>query len=166
MLVERAPFAPGVLLSVPANGSYQVMLTIGATVTGQNFGAVLTNIAVPLTLPPSDPFPAQGNANADYVEALYRSILDRNADPAGLANWSPTTILPLPGPRDDPAIQSSRSSGWPTISFQFFFCSSLKSASILSACSLRIFNTFGRISSGLPPDWASFISGSIFFCIS
>jgi hypothetical protein len=41
-----------------------------------------------LTLPPNTPFPAQGNANADYVEALYRSILDRNADPGGLAGWT------------------------------------------------------------------------------
>jgi uncharacterized repeat protein (TIGR01451 family) len=78
----------GVLQSVPANGSYLVTVAIGATVTGQNFADVLTNIAVPLTLPPSVPFPAQANANADYVEALYRSILDRNADPAGLANWT------------------------------------------------------------------------------
>jgi Domain of unknown function (DUF4214)/SdrD B-like domain len=78
----------GVLLSVPANGNYQMPLTIGANVTGQNFGDVLTSIAVPLTLPPSDAFPAQGNANADYVEALYRAILDRNADAGGLANWT------------------------------------------------------------------------------
>jgi hypothetical protein len=78
----------GVLLSVPANGSYQVTVTIGASATGQNFGDVLTSIAVPLTLPPSVPFPAQGNANADYVEAIYRAVLDRNADAGGLANWT------------------------------------------------------------------------------
>src|SRR5262249_44710518 len=41
-----------------------------------------------LTLTPSTPFPAQGNANADYVEALYRAILNRDADAAGLANWT------------------------------------------------------------------------------
>jgi uncharacterized repeat protein (TIGR01451 family) len=78
----------GVLLSAPANDSYQVTLTSGASVTGQNFADVLTSIAVPLTLPPSIPFPAQGNANADYVEAVYRAVLDRNADPGGLANWT------------------------------------------------------------------------------
>jgi hypothetical protein len=86
--IVREQLFGGVLLSVPANGNYQVMLTIGATATGQNFGDVLTNIAVPLTLPPNTPFPAQGSANADYVEALYRSILDRNADAGGLANWT------------------------------------------------------------------------------
>src|SRR5262249_47309116 len=58
--IVREQLFGGVLLSVPANGSYQVMLTIGATVTGQNFGDVLTNIAVPLPLPPTEPFPAQG----------------------------------------------------------------------------------------------------------
>jgi hypothetical protein len=42
---------------------------------------------VPLTLPPTSPFPKQGSANADYIEALYRTILDRNADPGGLAAW-------------------------------------------------------------------------------
>jgi Tol biopolymer transport system component len=78
----------GVLLSAPGNGSYQVSLTSGMGVTGQNFADVLTSIAVPLTLPPVTPFPAQGNANADYVEALYRAILDRNADAGGLANWT------------------------------------------------------------------------------
>src|SRR5262249_9578325 len=40
------------------------------------------------TLPPSIPFPAQGNANSDYVAALYRTILNRNADAGGLANWT------------------------------------------------------------------------------
>jgi acylphosphatase len=43
---------------------------------------------VPLTLPPTTPFPAQGSPNADYVEALYRSILNRNADAGGLASWT------------------------------------------------------------------------------
>jgi SdrD B-like domain/Domain of unknown function (DUF4214) len=78
----------GVLLSAPASASYQVMLASGANVTGQNFADVLTSIAVPLTLPPSTPFPAQGNAIADYVEAVYRAVLDRNADASGLANWT------------------------------------------------------------------------------
>jgi hypothetical protein len=78
----------GVLLDTPASGSYQVTVTSGASITGINFAEVLTNIAVPLTLPPTTSFPAQGNANADYVEALYRAILNRNADPAGLASWS------------------------------------------------------------------------------
>jgi hypothetical protein len=78
----------GVLLDAPASGSYQVTVTSGASVTGINLGEVLTNIAVSLTLPPIMPFPAQGNANADYVEALYRYILERNADAGGLASWT------------------------------------------------------------------------------
>jgi hypothetical protein len=78
----------GVLLSIPASGGYPVTLTSGANVTGENFADVLTSIAVPLTLPPNTPFPAQGSANADYVEAVYRAVLDRDADPSGLANWT------------------------------------------------------------------------------
>jgi hypothetical protein len=78
----------GVLLSAPASGSYQVTLTNGATVSGQNFADVLTSIGVPLTLPPSTAFLPQGSANADYVEALYRAILNRNADPGGLSGWT------------------------------------------------------------------------------
>jgi streptogramin lyase len=78
----------GVLLSAPASGSYQVTITSGTVITGQNFADVLTSIAVPLTLPPSIPFPAQGDPNADYVEEIYRAVLNRNADPGGLANWT------------------------------------------------------------------------------
>jgi hypothetical protein len=78
----------GVLQSAPASGSYQVTLVSGESVSGQDFADVLTSIGVPLTLPPSTPFPAQGNANADYVEALYRAILNRNADASGLAAWT------------------------------------------------------------------------------
>jgi hypothetical protein len=78
----------GVLLSAPAGGSNQVTVASGANVAGQNFADVPTSIAVPLTLPPNTPFPVQGNANADYVEAVYRAVLDRNADAGGLANWT------------------------------------------------------------------------------
>jgi hypothetical protein len=78
----------GVLGSAPANGSDPVTLADGATVTGQNFADVLTSIAVPLTLTPSTPFPKQGNANADFVEAVYRSLLNRDADAGGLASWT------------------------------------------------------------------------------
>jgi hypothetical protein len=78
----------GVLLSTPASGSYSVTVTSGVNLSGQNFAAVPTSIAVPLTLSPNTPFPAQGNATADYVEAVYRAVLDRNADPGGLANWT------------------------------------------------------------------------------
>src|SRR5262249_27017242 len=75
----------GVLLSTPVSGNLQVTVTPGASFTGQNFGDVLTSITVPLALPPTTPFPAQGNATADFVEAVYRAILQRNADPGGLA---------------------------------------------------------------------------------
>jgi hypothetical protein len=84
----RQTLSSGVLLSAPASGSYLVTVGSGATLTGENFADVVTSIAVPLTLPPSTPFPAQGDPNADYVEAVYRAVLDRNADPAGLASWT------------------------------------------------------------------------------
>jgi hypothetical protein len=78
----------GVLLSTPAAGSYTVTVARGANLTGRNFADVATSIAVPLTLPPASPFPAHGNANADYVEAVFRAVLNRNADPGGLAYWT------------------------------------------------------------------------------
>lgn len=78
----------GVLLRVPVGGSYQVTVTGGQNPSGQDFADVPTSIAVPLTLPPTTPFPAQGTATADYVEAVYRAVLDRDADAGGLAHWS------------------------------------------------------------------------------
>ncbi|HLN27482.1 MAG TPA: DUF4214 domain-containing protein [Gemmataceae bacterium] len=78
----------GVLLKTPASGGNQVTLSNGLSVTGQNFADVPTSIAIPLTLPLSSAFPKQGNGNADFVDALYRAILDRNAEPGGLAYWT------------------------------------------------------------------------------
>jgi hypothetical protein len=86
--IVREVLSSGVLLSMPASGSYLALVGAGASVASQNFANVATSIAVPLTLPPGTPFPAQHDANADYVEAVYRAVLDRNADPAGLASWT------------------------------------------------------------------------------
>jgi hypothetical protein len=81
----------GVLLSAPAGNSYQVIIASGANLGGVNFGNVLTSSVVPLALPLSGAFPAQGDANADFVERVYRAILQRNAEPGGLSTW--TTVL-------------------------------------------------------------------------
>jgi hypothetical protein len=78
----------GMLLDTPDGGSYHVSLTTGRIITGYNFAEVPTSITVPLTPPPTGPFPEQGNANADYLEALYWAILDRNTYRAGLAYWT------------------------------------------------------------------------------
>ena len=82
----------GVLLSTPTSsntlsGSYSVNVAGDSAFTNKNFGDVITSITVPLTLPPSTAFPAQGNANADFVEGVYRAVLNRNADPVGLSEW-------------------------------------------------------------------------------
>jgi hypothetical protein len=106
--LKRAIITLVVLLSAPVSGSYQVTITGGATISGQNFGDVLTSISVPLTLPPSTPFPAKRNANADYVEALYRSILDRNADAGGLTGW--TNALNTGGLSRSQVVQGFRNS--------------------------------------------------------
>jgi uncharacterized repeat protein (TIGR03803 family) len=78
----------GVLLGMPASGSAVVAVTGGGAITGPNFAEVPTSITVPLTLPMTTPFPRHGYAPADYVEALYRAILHRDADPGGLASWT------------------------------------------------------------------------------
>ncbi|HEV8061022.1 MAG TPA: DUF4214 domain-containing protein, partial [Gemmataceae bacterium] len=77
----------GMLEDTPASGGYQVTVS-GANVTGENFAIVPTSITVPLTLPPTSAFPAQGNAPADYVEAVFRVVLNRNADAGGLSFWT------------------------------------------------------------------------------
>jgi hypothetical protein len=78
----------GVLLDSPSSGNYQLTVTSGANLTGKNFADVPTSIALPLTLPLTTPFPKQGDPDKDFVEALYRTLLVRNADPAGLASWT------------------------------------------------------------------------------
>ncbi|CAN5301351.1 hypothetical protein BH10PLA2_BH10PLA2_31530 [soil metagenome] len=77
----------GDLVSFPAAASYSITVIAGATTATRDFGVVLTSVAVPLLLPPSTPFVPQGDATADYVEALYRSILHRNGGPAEYAAW-------------------------------------------------------------------------------
>jgi hypothetical protein len=78
----------GVLLDAPASGSVQVTVANGSNITGRNFADVPTSIALPLTLPLTTPFPKQGDPVADFVEALYRAVLARDAEPGGLANWT------------------------------------------------------------------------------
>jgi hypothetical protein len=58
------PFG-AVINSMPSSGNYSLTVMSGIDATNINVGDVLTSIAVPLTLPPSSPFPAQDNANAD-----------------------------------------------------------------------------------------------------
>ena len=86
--IVRQQTLGGVLLSTPSTGSYSLVVTSGSAFTDQNFADVLSSITVPLTLPPNTPFPTQGNANADYVEAIFRAVLNRNADPGGLSFWT------------------------------------------------------------------------------
>jgi hypothetical protein len=78
----------GVLLNSPASGSYQIAMTSQVNVMQKNFADVPTSIALPLTLPLASPFPKQGGPVPDYVEAVERAVLKRNADPGGLAYWS------------------------------------------------------------------------------
>ena len=83
----------GVLQSAPTStnslsGSYSITVAAHQTVSDVNFGDVLTSITVPLTLPANTPFPKHGDANADYVEAIFRAVLNRTADSGGLAFWS------------------------------------------------------------------------------
>jgi uncharacterized repeat protein (TIGR03803 family) len=78
----------GVLLDAPASGSYVEDVTTGVNISGQNFADVPTSIAIPLTLPLTTAFPKQGDPVEDFVEAIYRAVLDRNADAGGLASWT------------------------------------------------------------------------------
>jgi autotransporter-associated beta strand protein len=86
--VVRQVLLGGTILSVPSTGSYSLTVAGGSNFANQDFAEVFTSITVPLTLPPTTPFPAQGNANADFVEAVYRAVLNRNADQGGLSSWT------------------------------------------------------------------------------
>ena len=86
--IVRELLLGGSIVSMPSNGSYSLTAASGSNLLDENFGNVLTSITIPLTLPPATPFPSQGNANADYVEAIYRAVLDRNADSGGLSSWT------------------------------------------------------------------------------
>ena len=74
--------------SAPPGGSFTVMAGSQPSFANLNFAEVATSVTVPLTLPPTTPFPSQGSANADYVQGVYRALLNRNADPGGLAFWT------------------------------------------------------------------------------
>ena len=84
--VCRPPGSVGRRAANPAGeppGYSVTVVASGSNLTGESFGDVLTSITVPLTLPASTTFPAQESASGDYIEALYRAVLDRNADAAG-----------------------------------------------------------------------------------
>ncbi len=85
--IHEAPVS-GVLQTSQRGGGYAVAAEPGANLSNYDFGDVITSIAVPLTLPPNFDFPAQGSANADYVEALYLSVLGRGGDQSGVTYWS------------------------------------------------------------------------------
>jgi hypothetical protein len=86
--VVRQVLLGGVILSSPSQGDYSLTVATGANLSSNNFADVFTSITVPLTLSPSTPFPAQGAANADYVVALYRAVLNRNGDSSGVSFWT------------------------------------------------------------------------------
>lgn len=86
--VVRQVLWGGDLLSAPPSGSFTLNLGPDSNFSNQNFGDVIPSSIVPLALPPQTGFPPQGNANADFVEAIYRAVLNRNADTGGLASWT------------------------------------------------------------------------------
>jgi hypothetical protein len=91
------------VFTLPASGSQPVTLTAAdPSAQGIDFGVqTVTPVANP-TFPDPDLFaPAAGaDANTEYVQALYRSILGREADPQGLSVWlgllpDPAAVAPL-----------------------------------------------------------------------
>jgi len=72
---------------VTGAGSSRVV-DASSNVTGINFGNVVYSVAYPV-YPQADLFVPHPNADANtaYVRGLYQTILDRPAEPGGLANW-------------------------------------------------------------------------------
>jgi hypothetical protein len=65
-----------------------IVLTLGNDVAGINLGNVIYNPAFPAS-PQADLFgpSATHDPNVAYIQGLYRSVLNRDADAAGLAYW-------------------------------------------------------------------------------
>jgi hypothetical protein len=80
---------PNVALTLPASGGLVVTVDSGMTSSGGvNFGIVLYNTAYPVH-PEADlygPHPS-ANANTAFIKGLYRSVLGRDAEAAGVAYW-------------------------------------------------------------------------------
>lgn len=72
--------------SSPTAGGQEVTVTAGSTQEGLDFGRLFLIPAVPLP-EPTLPFPDVVLGNEHYVQDLYRKILGRNAEPAGLIYW-------------------------------------------------------------------------------
>ena len=66
------------------NPTTPTAVVINANSSTANFGLQPESTVLP-TVPSPAPFAGGGNA---VVEGLYRNILGRDADPAGLASWN------------------------------------------------------------------------------
>jgi uncharacterized repeat protein (TIGR01451 family) len=77
---------PGTTITVPASGSYTVTAVAGSNSVNQNFGNVLYSPVVPVVVN-AVIFPHSPDADTAYIRGLYHSLLNRDADPAGLNAW-------------------------------------------------------------------------------
>lgn len=71
----------------PAGGSYTVTGAQGSSFTGLDFGETPINAVIPIE-PVANRFAPAHDADAAFVTGLYRNILQRDPDPAGVDFWS------------------------------------------------------------------------------
>jgi hypothetical protein len=98
------------VFTVPGDGTQTVNLTTAnQDVTGVNFGILTVSPAGNPTFPNANlfvPIDASADANTLFVQALYRSLLGREADALGLSYW--VSLLPNPLTVDATTYQLAR----------------------------------------------------------
>lgn len=77
----------GLIRTAPKDGVYTVTASAGGTFNGLDFGETRTCNTVPV-VPVANRFAPAADANAAFVNGLYRNVLERDPDAAGLAHWS------------------------------------------------------------------------------
>jgi hypothetical protein len=87
--VVREQVSPnhGVQITGPVGDAATITVTTGEVSAGPDFGEFQTSTIVPLALPTIS-YPLSGDANANYVEALFVNLLGHAADPASLSLWT------------------------------------------------------------------------------
>jgi uncharacterized repeat protein (TIGR01451 family) len=86
--IREVPEAIGGLVNTnPVDGSHSIVAQNGSTFTGIDFGVIQTNNVIPVK-PVADRFTPADDASAAFVIGVYRNVLERSPDAAGLAHWT------------------------------------------------------------------------------
>jgi Domain of unknown function (DUF4214)/Right handed beta helix region len=83
----RQAFADGNQLTAPASGSISVALSSGTIISGSVWGTTPISTTDPVFVASPLFPPGAPNLNTAFLNGVYRNLLNRAPDPAGLSNW-------------------------------------------------------------------------------